>query len=75
LPHAIPSPPVCFLKSPKSVDIIFISVKIGVISGVFESASPEYGDLAGALPDLVRRHQFDRLISLTREALKEKGHE
>jgi hypothetical protein len=75
VPHAIPSSPVCLFEGPKGVDIIFISVKIGVISRVFESASPEYGDLAGALSDLVRGHQFDRLISLTREALKEKGHE
>jgi hypothetical protein len=36
---------------------------------------PEQGDLAGALTVLVRGHQYDRLISLTREALKEKDHE
>jgi hypothetical protein len=35
----------------------------------------EHADLAGALADLVRVHQFDRLILPTREALKEKDHE
>jgi CheY-like chemotaxis protein len=35
----------------------------------------EHADLAGALADLVRVHQLDRLIPPTREALKEKDHE
>jgi CheY-like chemotaxis protein len=35
---------------------------------------PENADVAGVLAEWVRGHQFDRLISLTREALKEKDH-
>jgi len=35
----------------------------------------EHAHLAGSLADLVRVHQFDRLILPTREALKEKDHE
>jgi len=35
----------------------------------------EQSELAGALTDLVHGHQYDRLISMTQEALKEKAHE
>jgi CheY-like chemotaxis protein len=40
---------------------------------LIERISQEHADLAGHLAELVRVHQFDRLIPLTREALKEKA--
>jgi signal transduction histidine kinase len=36
-----------------------------------ERISRDHAELAGNLAELVRVHQFDRLISLVREALKE----
>ncbi len=38
---------------------------------MIEEIRPEHGDLAHRLAELVRVHQFDRLISLTQETLKE----
>jgi len=40
---------------------------------MIEQIPPEHADLAGKLVELVRVHQFERLISLVREALKEEA--
>ena len=47
----------------------------GRLMDLISRIPPEQGDLAGVLTVLVRGHQYDRLISLTREALKEKDYE
>jgi PAS domain S-box-containing protein len=41
------------------------------LMGLIERISRDHADLAGKLAELVRVHQFDRLIPLVREALKE----
>jgi hypothetical protein len=43
--------------------------------GLIERIPPEHADLVGHLTEWVRVHRFDRLIPLTRDALKEKEHD
>jgi CheY-like chemotaxis protein/two-component sensor histidine kinase len=46
----------------------------GQLLNLIDRIRSEHGDLAGALAELVRFHQFDKLLFLTQEALKENTH-
>jgi len=54
----------------------FRALKMGwskALLGLIDRIQPEHDQAARVLGELVRIHQFDKLIALTQEALKEKG--
>jgi hypothetical protein len=53
---------VCLFESLKSVDIIFISAKIGLISGLFELARNHNPWIAGATPNILEFPLFSAVI-------------
>ena len=59
---------------PEWLKEFFLTLKKGrsmQVLHLIDQIHPEHADLAGALAELVRVHQFDKLISTTQEALKE----